>query len=43
LYIVIQQFVHAALTLAVILGTSAILKYTWFNHLTERETTRKSS
>jgi Na+/proline symporter len=37
LFIVIQQFGHAALTLAVILGTSAILKCTWFNHLTERE------
>jgi SSS family solute:Na+ symporter len=37
LYIVIQQFGRAAITLAVTLGTSAILKLTWYDHLTERE------
>jgi Na+/proline symporter len=37
LYIVTQEFDRAAITLAVILGTSAILKFTWFDHLTERE------
>jgi len=37
LYIVIQEFDRAGLALAVILGTSAILKFTWFDHLTERE------
>ncbi len=37
LYIVIQEFGRAALTLAVILATSAILKFTWFDHLEERE------
>jgi Na+/proline symporter len=38
LYIVIQEFVRAAITLAVILGTSVILKFTWYDHLDERET-----
>jgi SSS family solute:Na+ symporter len=37
LYIVIQEFQRAAITLAVVLGTSAILKFTWFDHLTQRE------
>lgn len=37
LYIVIKEFDRAALTLAIILGTSAILKFTWFDHLEERE------
>ncbi|MDR3727112.1 MAG: Na+:solute symporter [Terracidiphilus sp.] len=37
LYIVIQEYERAALTLAVTLGTSAILKFTWFDHLEERE------
>jgi Na+/proline symporter len=37
LYIVIQEFQRAAMTLAVILGTSAILKFTWYDHLAERE------
>jgi Na+/proline symporter len=37
LYIVIQEYQRAALTLAVTLGTSAILKFTWFDHLAERE------
>ena len=37
LYIVIQEFRRAAITLAIILGTSAILKFTWYDHLTERE------
>jgi len=37
LYIVIKEFERAAITLAVILGTSAILKFTWFDHLSERE------
>jgi Na+/proline symporter len=37
LYIVIQEYQRAALTLAVTLGTSAILKFTWYDHLEERE------
>jgi SSS family solute:Na+ symporter len=37
LYVVIQEFDRAGLALAVILATSAILKFTWFDHLTERE------
>jgi Na+/proline symporter len=37
LYIVIQEYQRAALTLAVTLCTSAILKFTWYNHLAERE------
>ena len=37
LYIVIQEFQRAAITLAVILATSAILKFSWFDHLTVRE------
>src|ERR1019366_4710223 len=37
LYIVLQEFERAAITLAITLGTSAILKYTWFDHLSERE------
>ena len=37
LYIVIKEFQRAAITLAVILGTSAILKFTWFDHLAVRE------
>jgi hypothetical protein len=37
LYVVIQEFERAAIALAVILGTSLILKLTWFDHLSERE------
>jgi solute:Na+ symporter, SSS family len=37
LYVVIQEFDRAGLALAVILATSTILKFTWFDHLTERE------
>ena len=37
LYIVIQEFARAAMTLAVVLGTSAILKFTWYDHLAVRE------
>jgi Na+/proline symporter len=37
LYIVIQEFQRAAITLAIILGTSAILKFTWYGHLAVRE------
>ena len=37
LYIVIQEFQRAGIALAVILGTSLILKFTWYNHLSERE------
>ena len=37
LYIVLQEFGRAAITLAITLGTSVILKYTWFDHLSERE------
>jgi hypothetical protein len=37
LYVVIQEYQRTALTLAVTLCTSAILKFTWYDHLTERE------
>ena len=37
LYVVIQEFERAAVTLFVILATSAILKFTWFDHLAVRE------
>ena len=37
LYIVIKEFDRAAITLAIVLGTSAILKFTWFDHLAVRE------
>ena len=37
LYFVIQEYSRAAITLAVTLGTSAILKFTWYDHLAERE------
>jgi Na+/proline symporter len=37
LYIVIQEFARAAFTAVVILGTSAILKFTWYDHLSVRE------
>jgi Na+/proline symporter len=37
LYIVIQEFYRVAIALAVILVTSAILKFTWYDHLNERE------
>jgi len=37
LYIVIQEYWRAAIALAAILGTSAILKFTWYDHLAVRE------
>jgi Na+/proline symporter len=37
IYIVIQEYGRAALALGVTLGTSAILKFTWYDHLSERE------
>lgn len=37
MYVVIHEFERAALTLAVVLGTSAILKFTWFDYLSVRE------
>jgi SSS family solute:Na+ symporter len=37
LYIVIQEYRRAVITLAITLGTSAILKFTWYDHLAERE------
>jgi hypothetical protein len=37
LYIVIQEFQRAAIALGVILGTSLILKFTWYDHLAVRE------
>jgi Na+/proline symporter len=37
LYVVIQEWNRVALTVGVILVTSLILKFTWFNHLAERE------
>jgi Na+/proline symporter len=37
LYIVIQEFDRVAIALGVILATSLILKFTWYDHLAERE------
>jgi len=37
LYVVIWEFQRAAIALAVILVTSLILKFTWYDHLHERE------
>ncbi len=37
LYFVLREFQRAAITLAVVLCTSAILKFTWYDHLAERE------
>ena len=37
LYIVIQEYRRAAIALGIILGTSAMLKFTWYDHLTVRE------
>jgi hypothetical protein len=37
LYIVIQEFDRVAIALGVILLTSLILKFTWYDHLNERE------
>jgi Na+/proline symporter len=37
LYVVIQEFSRAAMALAVIAATSAILKFTWYDHLSARE------
>ena len=37
LYIVIQEYQRAAIALAAILVTSAILKFTWYDHLAVRE------
>jgi solute:Na+ symporter, SSS family len=37
LYVVVHEYDRAATALGTILGTSAILKFTWFDHLTERE------
>ena len=36
-YIVIREFDRAALTAAIVLATSVILKVTWYNHLEKRE------
>jgi len=37
MYVVIQEFMRAAITLAIVLVTSAILKFTWYDHLERRE------
>jgi len=37
LYLVIREFERAAITLAVVLASSAILKFTWYDHLAVRE------
>jgi Na+/proline symporter len=37
LYVVIQEWNRVALTLGVVLLTSLILKFTWYDHLAERE------
>jgi Na+/proline symporter len=37
LYVVIREFDRAAIAAGIILGTSAILKFTWYDHLSVRE------
>jgi Na+/proline symporter len=37
LYFVIKEFQRAAITLGVVLAASLILKFTWYDHLAERE------
>jgi heme/copper-type cytochrome/quinol oxidase subunit 4 len=37
MYIVIQKFRSAAITAAIIAVTSIVLKFTWYDHLKERE------
>ncbi|MGB8028125.1 MAG: sodium:solute symporter family protein [Terracidiphilus sp.] len=37
MYIVIWELKRAAITLAIVLATSAILKFTWYDHLERRE------
>jgi hypothetical protein len=37
LYIVIQEYWRAAIASAIILGTSATLKFSWYDHLAVRE------
>jgi Na+/proline symporter len=37
LYVVIREYSRAALAAGIILGTSAILKFTWYDHLSVRE------
>jgi hypothetical protein len=37
LYIVLQQYGRAGMAMGIIAGTSAILKFTWFDHLAARE------
>jgi hypothetical protein len=37
MYIVIWELRRAAITLAIVLATSAILKFTWYDHLERRE------
>jgi Na+/proline symporter len=37
IYVVIQKFRSAAITAAIIAVTSIVLKFTWYNHLEERE------
>jgi hypothetical protein len=37
MYIVIWELQRAAITLAIVLVTSAILKFTWYDHLERRE------
>jgi SSS family solute:Na+ symporter len=37
LYVVIREFTRAAIAAGIILATSAILKFTWYNHLSVRE------
>jgi hypothetical protein len=34
---VIQEFTRAAVTLAIVLSTSLVLKFTWFDRLASRE------
>jgi hypothetical protein len=33
IYVVIRKFDNAAIALAVVLVTSSVLKFTWYNHL----------
>jgi heme/copper-type cytochrome/quinol oxidase subunit 4 len=43
MYIVIQKFRSAAITGAIVAVTSIVLKFTWYDHLREREAFGRAS
>jgi heme/copper-type cytochrome/quinol oxidase subunit 4 len=43
MYVVIREFYRAAIALAIVLATSFILKFSWFDHLAEREVSSETA